>query len=361
MFKRRDFLKWSGATLSASFTSGYPKSGTASPPPARQAPKRLPPGLVFSAECKQHLTGRGHPESPRRLDAISAALAPERLGIELLRLKLRRATREEILACHTGLYYELVEREAAAGGPMLSTGDTVISRRSFEIALLAAGGALVAVDAVVEGRAGGVFCALRPPGHHARPAQGMGFCVFNNAAIAARYAQRKHKLDRILIVDWDVHHGNGIQDIFYEDGSVFYFSTHQWPLYPGTGLEHETGKGAGAGTTLNCPFPAGSGPEEIVGAFREKLVPAADRFRPDLVIISAGFDSRIGDPLGRFRLRDRDFAELTRIMMEIARRHARGRLISVLEGGYGLDGLAKAAAAHVLAMNVRSSRPDCTA
>jgi len=319
-------------------------------PPGQGAAKRLPVALVFSAKCKQHLTGPGHPESPRRLDAINEGLTPKQLGMELDRLPPRTATREEILYCHTERYYELVKREIASGAGMLSTGDTEVSERSFDCALLAAGGALVAVDDVVWGRAGGVFCALRPPGHHAGAGQGMGFCVFNNAAIAARYAQRKHNIGNVLIVDWDVHHGNGTQDIFYEDGSVFYFSTHQSPLYPGTGFPHETGKGAGSGTTLNCPFPAGSGREEIVGAFREKLVPAADRFKPDLVIISAGFDSRIDDPLGQFRLTDNDFADLTGVMKGIARRHARGRLISVLEGGYNLDGIAKASAAHVRAM-----------
>jgi len=203
---------------------------------------------------------------------------------------------------------------------------------------------------VVAGQVTAAFCALRPPGHHARPAQGMGFCVFNNAAVAARYAQQRHRLKRVLIVDWDVHHGNGTQDIFYRDGSVFYFSTHQSPLYPGTGHPNETGAGEGAGTTLNCPFPFGAGRKEIVGAFEDRLVPAADRFKPELVIVSAGFDGRINDPLGGFTLTDADFAELTKILTGIAARHAGGRLISTLEGGYNLDGLGKAAAAHVQAL-----------
>jgi acetoin utilization deacetylase AcuC-like enzyme len=194
------------------------------------------------------------------------------------------------------------------------------------------------------------FCAVRPPGHHATASRGMGFCFFNHAALAARYAQRRHGLERALIVDWDVHHGNGTQDIFYSDPTVFFFSTHQWPLYPGTGRADETGEGAGVGTTMNFPFPAGSGRKEILGAVENSLAPAAERFRPDLVVISAGFDSRVGDPLGRFTLTDRDFGDLTRAVMEIAARHAGGRVVSVLEGGYNLDGLASAAAAHVEAL-----------
>jgi acetoin utilization deacetylase AcuC-like enzyme len=240
-----------------------------------------------------------------------------------------------------------VRRDIGRGARELSTGDTNVSSRSLEVALHAAGGVLNLVDAVSQGKARRGVAVIRPPGHHATPGRGMGFCIFNNVAIAARYAQRKYGLERVLIADWDVHHGNGTQDIFYSDGSVFFFSTHQHPWYPGTGLPHETGTGAGKGTTLNCPFPAGSGREQILGAFRERLLPAAHAFQPDLVLISAGFDSRQGDPLGKFTLSDDDFADLTRVMLEIAGRHAGGRLISVLEGGYNLAGLAAAMTAHV--------------
>ena len=175
----------------------------------------------------------------------------------------------------------------------------------------------------------------------------MGFCVFNNIAIGARHARRRHGVERILIADWDVHHGNGTQEVFWSDGSVLFFDTHQHPWYPGTGSPDETGDGNGRGLIVNRPFPAGAGRKEILGAFRDVLVPAADRFKPQLVMVSAGFDSRNGDPLGRFTLTDQDFAELTDVVVEIARQHADGRLVSVLEGGYSLDGLARAVGAHL--------------
>jgi acetoin utilization deacetylase AcuC-like enzyme len=268
----------------------------------------------------------------------------------LLLLPARPAAEDELALCHGREYIQIVKRDVARGARELSTGDTAICDRSWDIALRAAGGVLNAVDAVMEGKSRNAFCVVRTPGHHARPDQGMGFCLFNNVAIAARHAQRQHGVERVLIADWDVHHGNGTQDIFYADGSVFFFSTHQHPWYPGTGPAEETGTGKGKGTTLNCPFPAASGRKEILGAFREKLVPAAAAFQPDLVLISAGFDSRLGDPLGLFTLLDEDFAELTRLMLEIAAKHAGGRLISVLEGGYNLSGLASAATAHVQAL-----------
>jgi acetoin utilization deacetylase AcuC-like enzyme len=277
----------------------------------------------------------------------------DRAGLKerLLALAPRAAGDEEILACHTESYLRTVRHDVASGADALSTGDTAIGERSLTVALQAAGGVLEAVDAVVARRAKNAFCVVRPPGHHATPDRGMGFCIFNNVALAARHAQRKHGIEKVLIVDWDVHHGNGTQEIFYADPSVFYFSTHQWPWYPGTGSPKEIGEGKGAGTTLNCPFPAGAGRKEIVEqAFRGKLLPAAERFKPDLVLISAGFDSRAGDPLGGFRLADEDFADLTRLMMEVACTHAGGRLVSVLEGGYALDGLASASAAHVQAL-----------
>jgi len=302
--------------------------------------------LAADPLCKEHLTGSHHPERPERFNAALGALD----GIDLIPLAPRHATEEEVSLCHSLSYIRLVEREVMTGFHELSTGDTIISPRSLDAALRATGSALNAVDAVMSRQAQNAFCIVRPPGHHATAIRGMGFCLFDNIAIAARYAQRKHGVERVMIVDWDVHHGNGTQDIFYSDGTVFFFSTHQHPWYPGTGAPGETGEGAGKGTTLNCPFPAGSGRKEILGAFQEKLMPAAAAFKPDLVLISAGFDSRFGDPLGNFTLTDADFADLTSVLREIADRHAGGRLVSILEGGYNLEGLAAGVRAHVQAL-----------
>jgi acetoin utilization deacetylase AcuC-like enzyme len=292
--------------------------------------------------AKQHDPGPGHPEQPARWDAAIRGLGDNKLTD----VRPRAATEDELALCHARKYIGIARRDVEQGAHTLSTGDTDIGPRSFEVALHAAGTCLNAVDLVMTGAAKNAFCILRPPGHHASAARGMGFCLFNNIAIAARYAQRRFGVERVAIADWDVHHGNGTQDIFYTDPSVFFFSTHQSPWYPGTGAASETGAGAGEGFTLNCPFPAGSGRDRILGAFREKLAPRMEEFRPDLVLISAGFDSRFGDPLGRFVLTDDDFADLTTVMLEIAHKHSNGRLISVLEGGYDLNGLSRAVYAH---------------
>jgi acetoin utilization deacetylase AcuC-like enzyme len=306
--------------------------------------------LLADPLYKRHIPGPGHPERPARLDAVVCALEDSGLIAQMLRVPPRAATEDEVAACHTRKYIEVVKHDVAHDYEALSTGDTALSAESLAIALQAVGGVLNAVDAVIERRAQNAFCVVRPPGHHATPDRGMGFCIFNNVALAARYAQRRHGIERVLIADWDVHHGNGTQDIFYADGSVFFFSTHQHPWYPGTGRPDETGERAGLGTTLNCPFPAGAGRAEIMGAFQDKVLPAARDFKPDLVLISAGFDSRLGDPLGRFTLSDTDFADLTTLLLEIADTYAGGRLVSVLEGGYSLEGLASAAVAHVNAL-----------
>jgi acetoin utilization deacetylase AcuC-like enzyme len=314
--------------------------------------------LLADPVFREHLAGRDHPERAERFDAVVEGLRAANLMDALVRVAARAATEEELLLCHTREYLRAARRDVESGRPYLSTGDTDITRNSWDVATQAAGGTLNAVDAVVRGAARNAFCAVRPPGHHATRSRGMGFCLLNNVAVAARYAQRRHGLGRVLIVDWDVHHGNGTQDIFYDDPSVFFFSTHQWPLYPGSGRADETGEGAGVGTTMNFPFPAGSGRREILGAVQDSLVPAMERFRPDLALISAGFDSRMGDPLGGFTLADRDFADLTRAVMEIADRYAGGRVVSVLEGGYNLEGLARAAAEHVKALGGEPGRAD---
>ena len=208
---------------------------------------------------KQHSTGRSHPEQPARMDAIAHALERHYVLTDSPRIPVRAATEDEIALCHTRRYIEIVKSDIADGARMLSTGDTQVGPQSLDVALKAAGGVLNAVDVVVKREVHNAFCAVRPPGHHATPDRGMGFCLFNNAAIAARYAQTKYGISSVVIIDWDVHHGNGTQDIFYSDGSVFYFSTHQSPWYPGTGASSETGEGKGRGATMNCPFPAGSG------------------------------------------------------------------------------------------------------
>lgn len=304
-------------------------------------------GLLYSDEYLKHVTPEGHPESARRAEVVMKALTDGGLAEKMARIDPRPATREEVTRVHTSKYFETAKSDVEHGLPDLSTGDTHIMERSFDIAMLAAGGVMSAVDAVIEGRVKNAFCVVRPPGHHATPVKGMGFCLFNNIAVAARHAQAKHKIGKVLIADWDVHHGNGTQDVFYEDGTVLFFDTHQAPWYPGTGDASEKGTGKGLNCIFNNPFPAGAGREEVYGAFETRLIDAANKFKPDLVMISAGFDSRLGDPLGQFRLTDEDYVDLTKVMLHIAKEHAQGRLVSVLEGGYNLRGLMKASAAHV--------------
>ena len=229
-----------------------------------------------------------------------------------------------------------------AGSP-----DTPICEASYAVATEAAGGVLAAIDAVMAGEVRNAFCAVRPPGHHATTDKAMGFCLLNNVAIAARYIQKQKKLPKVLIVDWDVHHGNGTQDIFYEDPRVFYFSVHRYPFYPGTGGADQQGAGEGQGLTLNVPLPAGSGDRDFEQAFTEKLVPAARQFRPDFVLISAGFDAHQNDPLGGMRVTAEGYGKLTRIVKQIAEENCHGRLVSVLEGGYNLDGLAASVEMHL--------------
>ncbi|MEQ1853712.1 MAG: histone deacetylase [Chthoniobacteraceae bacterium] len=308
--------------------------------------------MIFATDshCRKHDAGPGHPEQPARYDAVLTALKAGGLLAKLREIGPRAVKREDLLLVHGAAYLDLAEREIREGRDQLSTGDTGVGPESWDAAMAAAGCALAAVEAVVQGDAKTGFCLIRPPGHHASADRGMGFCIVNDVALAARHARRRLGIGRVAIIDWDVHHGNGTQDIFYADGSVFFFSTHQSPWYPGTGRASETGEGEGKGTTLNCPLPAGSGRAEIFECFEKRLLPAMEKFRPELVLISAGFDSRAGDPLGQFLLTDADFADLTRLVRGFAGKHAQGRVVSVLEGGYSLGGLASAAAAHVAAL-----------
>ena len=301
----------------------------------------------------KHLTGPFHPECPARYQVIKQLLTESKLMHPGNTLKPRRATREEVLLCHTPEYYQTVV-EDVPNRLELSTGDVTLCPDSLDIALLSAGGVLTAIDAVMEGKSKTAFCLIRPPGHHATASVGMGFCIFNNVAIGARYLQKKWGIQRVLIVDWDVHHGNGTQDIFESDPSVFYFSTHEWGIYPGTGKVSETGKGKGEGFTLNCPIKPGlHSDKQIQQAFEKELVPAMDRFKPEFIFISCGFDALNTDPLGHLNLKPESFALLTKIVRSIADKYAQGRVISCLEGGYDLNlihGIGAAAVSHVAAL-----------
>ena len=311
-------------------------------------------GIAFDCRVVNHITGPGHPERPERFISLIGQLETTGILAELIQVDTRPATVDELALVHSRQYLALVDREVSQDRSQLSTGDTAIGRGSDEVARIATGCALAAVDAVFSRQVDNAFCATRPPGHHASSARGMGFCIYNHVAVAARYAQQKYGAERVLIADWDVHHGNGTQDIFYEDGSVLFFSTHQSPWYPGTGSASERGEGQGNGLTINCPFRAGAGHDEIAGAFTEQLLPVVQKFRPDVVFLSAGFDSRVGDPLGQFLLTDDDFGELTRMMTDVAEEYCGGRLVSILEGGYSLDGSARAREPHVRALLGRS-------
>lgn len=304
-------------------------------------------GLVYDPRYLEHDMGMGHPESPNRLRAIMQQLEQRGTMAQLTRIEPRMAEDEWITLVHTAAYLASLKQHAPASGRVSLDPDTSMSPGSLTAAYLAAGGALAAVDAMMTKQVDHVFCAVRPPGHHAEANRAMGFCLLNNVAIAARYAQKKHGLSRVLIVDWDVHHGNGTQHSFEDDPSVLFFSTHQYPHYPGTGRESERGRGAGEGYTINVPMEAGEGDDEYRAIFHKVLVPAAEQFKPELVIISAGFDAHKDDPLASMGLTESGYAELTGIVAGIAKKYAQGRILSSLEGGYNLTALAASVDAHV--------------
>ena len=290
----------------------------------------------------EHITPPGHPERPDRLRAIAQVLEHERFsGLE--RVEADAADPELVLLAHPREFLDRVSAGIPETGIARIDADTSASPKSWEAALTAIGAANAAVDDVFAGRADNVFVAARPPGHHAERNQAMGFCLFNNAAIAARHAQKSHGAERVAIVDWDVHHGNGTQDIFWDDPSVLYCSTHQMPLYPGTGAKDETG----AGNIVNAPLSPGDGSETFKDAFRSRVLTALDEFRPDLIIISAGFDAHHRDPLAEINLTEDDFDWATGELMDRAGQWSSNRLVSLLEGGYDLQGLAYSVALHV--------------
>ena len=302
--------------------------------------------LITHPACLDHLTPMGHPERPDRLRAIERALEAEKFQA-LGRAQAPAAQLETVALAHPIDYVAQIREATPSEGLQHLDADTAMSAGSFEAALRAAGGAVYAVDEIFAKKAQNAFVATRPPGHHAETARPMGFCLFNNAAIAARYAQRRHGIGRAAIVDFDVHHGNGSQDIFWADKTVMYCSTHQMPLYPGTGAANERGE---HDTIVNAPLKPGAGGEAFRAAFEQKILPRLGDFAPELIIISAGFDAHMRDPLANLNLDEEDFGWATRKIMEVADRSAGGRVVSVLEGGYDLEALANSTAAHVIAL-----------
>jgi acetoin utilization deacetylase AcuC-like enzyme len=305
--------------------------------------------LIYDAVYLKHDTG-AHPENARRLEAILRTIdRDEELSNKLVRTAPRPAANEDIVRCHHEDLIFQIESACEQDQGYLDV-DTRISPESFEVARLAAGAAVCAVDAAMAEEGGRAFCLIRPPGHHATITTAMGFCLFNNAAIAARYAQEKYGVERVLIIDWDVHHGNGTQEIFWTDPTVFYFSTHQYPYYPGTGSRDERGGGKGEAFTLNVPLSSGTSAHDHRKAFTDALHEIERRFPPDLTIISAGFDSRRGDPLGGLMLEDSDFSEMTKEVLRIAEKHGHGRVVGLLEGGYNLNLLGGSVGSHLKAL-----------
>ena len=303
-------------------------------------------GIFYDERFLLHDTGDGHPENPERLiPLINDLKNNDQIISNTIWPSFNEATNDELELAHTKAYVELVNRQISQlknnNISYLSTGDTPISKDSNLVAKLAVGAGLEAVDQIMRDDISAAFALVRPPGHHATSSVGMGFCIYNSVAIVARYLQKKYGLDRILIVDFDVHHGNGTQDIFYEDSNVFYFSVHQHPLFPGTGRPNEIGKGKGKGYTLNVELSKESGNNEVIEAFNLQLRPAMNKFKPEFVLVSAGFDAHKGDPLGQLNYTDSGYEAVAEILQDISQKYANGKILYMLEGGYNAENVSQ--------------------
>lgn len=311
--------------------------------------------LLYTAPTfLQHETGK-HPESPERLRTVAGHLDAVKLPERFESGKVVPATVEQLARVHSAGHIERVREFAEQGGGRIEA-DTVVSPKSFDVALRAAGTACDAVDRVLKGEHSRACCLTRPPGHHALADDPMGFCLFNNAAVAARQAVAEHKLSRVLIVDWDVHHGNGTQDIFYDDAEIYFLSSHRFPFYPGSGTREETGTGQGLGTVFNLPVEYGTARRQFLAEFERLLTDCAKRCRPELVIISAGFDAHRLDPIGSLELETEDFAALTKLVLDVADEYCNGRCVSLLEGGYNVQALAESVEQHLKVIADRDAR-----
>ena len=311
---------------------------------------RLPTALVTHAACLEHLTGGRHPESVRRLKAVLSRLDRADFGARLLRMDAVPAPRAALELVHAPVYLDALQAQCASGHFFRADEDTIASPGTWNAARHAAGAVLTAIDAVLAGRAANAFCAVRPPGHHAGRAAARGFCFLNNVAIGAEYARAVHGLTRVAIVDWDVHHGDGTQAIFWDDPGVLFFSTHQMPLFPGSGRRSERGGDAALGSTINAPLAAGATDTDLLQALQGELAPALARFQPQLILISAGFDGHVGESIAQWAISTEGYGRITRATLELARAHAGGRAVSVLEGGYAPEGLADCVEAHLTAL-----------
>ena len=307
-------------------------------------------GLIADPRFVEHDTGPGHPESGIRLSAIMERLEASASASRLTRLSPDEAPMAAVTRVHDAAHVQRIQELASLGRLVAMDPDTVLSSATYGAALAASGGVRRAIDEVMAGRLTNAFCALRPPGHHAERDRAMGFCFLNHIAIGARYLQDHYCIRRVAIVDWDVHHGNGTQHSFEDDGDIFYFSIHQYPHYPGTGSRLERGQGQGLGATLNVPVSAGAGNAVYLGAFRQELRPALDAFRPEFILVSAGFDAHRRDPLAGIDLTEGDFGDLTDEVTAMAHDHCEGRVVSMLEGGYDLEALSASVQVHVEAL-----------